>query len=203
VVVPHPDDEALSSGGLIMHQMGRGVPVVAVAVTDGDAASATWPEPGLAATRREEQRTALSILGVAVASTVRLGLPDGALAAHGDTLVERLLAIVQPGDVVVAPWAHDLHPDHVVCGHAAQLVARAHRCTLLGSMFWALHQIDPRDHPDIGFATLVLTDDECLWRQEALHSHASQFDQGMHKPILDESLLDPLRLPIERYVVAS
>jgi len=51
--------------------------------------------------------------------------------------------------------------------------------------------------------TLVLTDDECLWRKEALHSHASQFDRGTHAPVLDESLLDPLRLPIERYVVTS
>lgn len=186
-----------------MHQMGRGVPVVAVAVTDGEAASTTSTEPGLAATRREEQRISLSILGVAVAATVRLGLPGGALAAHGETLVELLLAIVRPGDVVVAPWAHDLHPDHVACGHAAQVVARTHSCALLGSMFWALHHIDPRDHPAIGFATLVLTDDECLWRQEALHSHASQFDRGTQAPILDESLLDPLRLPVERYVVAS
>jgi len=186
-----------------MHQMGRDVPVVVVAVTDGEAASATWFEPGLAATRREEQRTALSILGVAVAATVRLGLPDGAVAAHGETLVELLLAIVQPGDVVVAPWARDLHPDHVACGRAAQYVARARCCALVGSMFWALHHIDPRDHPDIGFAALVLTDDECLWRREALHSHASQFDHGTLPPILDESLLDPLRLPIERYVVTS
>jgi len=141
--------------------------------------------------------------GVPVVVVVRLGLPDGAVATHGETLVELLLAIVQPGDVVVAPWARDLHPDHVACGRAAQHAARARRCALVGSMFWALHHIDPRDHPDIGFAALVLTDDECLWRREALHSHASQFDQSTQAPILDESLLDPLRLPIERYVVAS
>lgn len=203
VVVPHPDDESLSSGGLIMHQLARGVPVVVVAVTDGEAAYSTWPHPGLAAIRRDEQRTALKILGVPVSATVRLGLPDSALVTHGDELVDRLDAIIEPDDVVVAPWVHDWHPDHVACGRAAQHVAASHRCTLIGSLFWALHHIDPRDHPDAAFVTLALTDDERLWRREALRSHRSQFDPCDHLPILDQSLIDHLHSPIEQYVVSA
>ena len=38
VVAPHPDDETLLSGGLIAHQARAGVPVIVLAVTDGEAA---------------------------------------------------------------------------------------------------------------------------------------------------------------------
>lgn len=186
-----------------MHQMARDVPVVVVAVSDGEAAYSTLPDPGLATTRRAEQRAALSILGVSVAATVRLGLPDGALVAHEDELVDGLNSIIRSGDVVVAPWTHDWHPDHVACGRATEAVAIARPCTLLGSLFWALHHTDPRDHPDVGFASLELTDDECLWRREALRAHASQFDPREQPPILDQSLIDRLRLPVEHYVVSS
>jgi LmbE family N-acetylglucosaminyl deacetylase len=200
VVVPHPDDESLSSGGLIMHQVARGVPVTVVAVTDGEAAYPAWPDSDLAATRREEQHTALSILGVPATATLRFGLPDGAVDTHGDELVERLRTIINPGDLVVAPWIHDWHPDHVACARAAHEVAMSSSCTLLGSLFWALHHVDPRDHPDVAFAALELTDDECLWRHEALRAHTSQFNSP--EPILDESLVDVIRVPVEQYVVS-
>lgn len=203
VVVPHPDDESLSTGGLIMHQMAKGVPVVVVAVTDGEAAYPSWPHPGLAATRREEQRAALSILGVSVAATLRLGLPDGAVLTHRDQLVTSLEELIEPGDVIVAPWAHDWHPDHAACGVAALAVARSHpSCVLVGSLFWALHHVDPRDHPDVGFAVLELSADELVWRREALRSHSSQFYGREHEPILDHALVERLDQRFEHYVVS-
>jgi LmbE family N-acetylglucosaminyl deacetylase len=202
VVAPHPDDETLSSGGLIMHQIARGVPVTVVAVTDGEAAYPSWADPGLAAARRDEQATALSLLGVPAAATVRLGLPDSAVAAHQDDLAEHLDRLVEPGDVVVAPWRYDWHADHEACGRAAEIVARANRCPLFGSLFWALHRIDPDDHPAARIGALALTDDEAMWRQVALRSHASQFDAERHRPILDDALVARLRQPIEYYVTA-
>lgn len=201
VVAPHPDDESLSTGGLIMHQMARGVPVIVVAVTDGEAAYPDRSRPELAATRRDEQATALSLLGVPAAATVRLGLPDSSVHQHD--LVARLGRLVEPGDVLVAPWRHDWHPDHEACGRAAELVARTHRCTLISSLFWAFHRVDPWDHPDVRIAALPLTADESTWRREAVRSHASQFDGGAHPPILDDALLSRLLRPIEYYVTAS
>ena len=38
VVAPHTEDETLLSGGLIAHQARAGVPVIVLAVTDGEAA---------------------------------------------------------------------------------------------------------------------------------------------------------------------
>jgi LmbE family N-acetylglucosaminyl deacetylase len=202
VVAPHPDDETLSSGGLIMHQIARGVPVTVVAVTDGEAAYPSWSDPGLAAARRDEQATALSLLGVPASSTVRLGLPDSSVAAHEDELAEHLDRLVEPGDVVVAPWRHDWHPDHEACGRAAAAVARANRCTLFGSLFWALQRLEPHDHPDVEIAGLTLTDDEAMWRWVALRAHESQFDGGRHRPILDDELVARLRQPVEYYVTS-
>ena len=138
-----------------MHQIARGVPVTVVAVTDGEAAYPSWSDPGLAAARRDEQATALSLLGVPAASTVRLGLPDSSVAAHQDDLAAHLDRLVEPGDVIVAPWRHDWHPDHEACGRAAEAVARANRCTLFGSLFWALHRVEPDDHPDVRIASTL------------------------------------------------
>jgi LmbE family N-acetylglucosaminyl deacetylase len=203
VVAPHPDDETLSSGGLIMRQIARRVPVTVVAVTDGEAAYPSWSAPGLAAARREEQATALSLLGVPAAATVRLGLPDSSVAAHQDDLAEHLDRLVEPGDVIVAPWRHDWHADHEACGRAAETVARANRCTLFGSLFWALHRVEPEDHPDARIAALSLTDDEAMWRRVALRSHASQFDGGRHRPILDDTLVERLLQPVEHYITPA
>ncbi len=202
VIAPHPDDESLGTGGLVMHQLARELAVVVVAVTDGEAAYPAWPAPGLAATRRDEQFAALGILGVPVAQTVRLGLPDSAVAAHESELVEKLSALVEPGDIVVAPWVHDWHPDHEACGRAAQTIAARHSCTLLGSLFWALHHTDPALHPDIDLAVLELTDLESSRRHAALRAHASQFEPGGQLPILDAKLLEAWSARPEPYVVS-
>ncbi len=203
VVAPHPDDESLGTGGLIMRQLARGAAVVVVAVTDGEAAYAAWPGPHLAATRRDEQFAALGILGVPVAHTVRLGLPDSAVAEHESELVEELSALVEPGDIVVAPWVHDWHPDHEACGRAAQTIAARHSCTLLGSLFWALHHTDPGLHPDIDLAVLALTDLDASRRHAALRAHTSQFAAGDQRPILDGALLEAWSARPEPYVVST
>lgn len=203
VVAPHPDDESLSTGGLIMHQAARGVPVIVVAVTDGEAAYQNTASPGLATTRRDEQATALSLLGVPAVATIRLGLPDSSVSCHQDDLAARLGRLVEPGDVLVAPWRHDWHPDHEACGRAAEFVARARACTLFSSLFWAFHRVQPWDHPDVGISVLPLTADESMWRWEAVRAHASQFDGGAHPPILDDALVARLRRPTEYYVASA
>lgn len=203
VVVPHPDDETLLTGGLISRQTSLGVPVVIIAVTDGEAAYPTWPAPGLGRLRRTEQDKALHMLDVPGGSTVRLHLPDGKVAADERELGRTLADLVNPGDVVVAPWEHDWHPDHEACGRAARAATRGRNVTLIGSLFWAYHRVDPVEHPDLHVRRLELTEPEMNRRLNALDAHRSQLHSDRHDPILSPDLFEHLSRGVEHFVVAS
>ncbi|HEX3090134.1 MAG TPA: PIG-L family deacetylase, partial [Ilumatobacteraceae bacterium] len=203
VVVPHPDDETLLAGGLIARQTGLGVPVVIVAVTDGEAAYPSWPAPGLARVRRGEQDKALHMLDVPHGSTIRLEIPDGKVADHEQELGRLLADIIDPGDIVVAPWVHDWHPDHEACGRAARRATTSRPVTLIGSLFWAYHRVDPIAYPQLDVRRLGLTEHELNRRLNALDAHRSQLQSHLHEPILSPSLFEHLATEAEHFVVAS
>lgn len=203
VVVPHPDDEALAAGGLIVHQRTRGRDVVVVAVTDGDAAYPDWCGVDLARVRRREQLEALEVLGVSRQAVHRLGVPDGATSRHVDDIAAELSDIVTPDDTLVAPAVFDWHPDHEACGRAATAVADEIGCALLGSLFWAHH------HPDhapaeLSLSVLALSDDEVARRSTAVQAHRSQLAptaRTVAEPILSDGSLGLLDRPVEYYVL--
>lgn len=129
MVAPHPDDEILALGATLsaLHDAGRAVRIVAV--TDGDAShpgSDAWPPERLRSVRPTETAEALRRLGLDPGAVTRLGLPDGAVAAHEDALAERLADLLLPGDVVCVPWRRDGHPDHEASARAVlRAVAQA------------------------------------------------------------------------------
>jgi LmbE family N-acetylglucosaminyl deacetylase len=203
IVVPHPDDETLLAGGLIARQAGRGVPVIIVAVTDGEAAYPTWPAPGLGRLRRSEQDKALHMLDVPLGSTIRLHIPDGKVADHEDELSDVLADLIEPNDLVVAPWVHDWHPDHEACGRAATLAAETRPVTLIGSLFWAYYRVDPVEYPALDVRRLDLTEPELNRRLNALDAHRSQLQSSHHAPILSPNLIEHLGIGSEHFVMAS
>jgi LmbE family N-acetylglucosaminyl deacetylase len=200
IVAPHPDDEALAAGGLIVRQRQRGVPVLVVAVTDGEAAYPGWDASLLARLRRGEQATALAVLGVDAGSLVRLGLPDGQVADHEALLAARLHELARPGDVMVVPWRHDRHPDHEASGRAAWRAAIGRGCTLLESLFWAHHQAPPGSGQVRGLVSLALTEDETRARAEAVSAHRSQIARDDGSSILQPEHTGHLVWPVEYYV---
>ena len=74
----------------------------------------------------------------------RLGLPDGQIGRNLETLVAALRAALLPGDLCLAPWWQDGHPDHDACGNAALIAAESADAQLLGYLVWAWHWADPR-----------------------------------------------------------
>jgi LmbE family N-acetylglucosaminyl deacetylase len=147
VLAPHPDDETLGSGGLLhaAAQAGRGVTVLAV--TGGDQShpnSTRWTRAQLIEQRRLERRSALELLGVGEAAVTEIGLPDGAVASHLGVLVDAIRSAVWPGDVVVAPWRFDGHPDHEAVCEAALLACGA-GVRLLQVPIWGWHWTHPQD----------------------------------------------------------
>jgi LmbE family N-acetylglucosaminyl deacetylase len=150
VVAPHPDDELLAAGGLVSSCASAGRDVCVIAVTDGTSShphSSLWPRARLGLVRPRESGEALRRLGIAARSTevVRLGLQDARVAEREAELVERLRALVQPGDVVVSTWRHDGHPDHDAAGRASARAALSTGAAHVEAPVWAWQWARPGD----------------------------------------------------------
>ena len=147
VVAPHPDDEILGAGGLIQVALARRVPLKVVAVTDGEGShpdSSVAKGLDLASVRFHESRIALRRLGWEKPDILRLHLPDSEVAQHRTHLDEALANILEPGDLCVAPWRLDGHPDHDACGEAALGASRRVDARVFGYFIWAWHWADPQ-----------------------------------------------------------
>jgi LmbE family N-acetylglucosaminyl deacetylase len=198
VVAPHPDDETLGSGGMVARLRLHGVPVIVVAVSDGESA---YPGVrGLGEIREREQTEALTRLGVARESIHRLRLPDTELSKWEGALERSLSDLVSPGITIVAPWPRDFHPDHEACGRAAGRVARKYGLELTFYFFWAWHRGVPDMFDNLPLVSLFLTDEERRTKLFALDAHASQFNHQDCAPILSPELLRPAERDFEVYL---
>lgn len=122
VLAPHPDDECIGCGGLIVALRRRGVPVKVVLVSDGGGAGGLPPEA--AAIRQREFDAALAQLGVVEQD--KLGFIDGQLhAAEG--LHGAVAAVVRgwSPNWLLAPTSADAHRDHRAVARAARAAAQA------------------------------------------------------------------------------
>jgi len=193
VVAPHPDDEVLSVGGLLA-QLGdgghegdegdedndgdHGARVAVIAVTDGTAShvgSTEWPVERLARQRPRESRLALRRLGLSV-KPVRLGLPDGGVAAQRGTLAARLVSLLRPRDVVFTTWRGDGHPDHEATGQACALAAASAGARLVEVPVWGWHWARPGDArmPWRHAVRVDLDEDAVRRKRAAVQAFASQ-----------------------------
>ena len=149
VVAPHPDDETLGLGATIAQLVASGVDVQVVSVSDGGAAQPGATVSGrtrLETTRRHELLRATGVLGIP--SPTSLGLPDGQLADHEDSLADSLVEILQdaaPRTWCAATWRGDGHPDHEAVGRAAARACARTGATLLEYPIWMWHWALPSD----------------------------------------------------------
>jgi LmbE family N-acetylglucosaminyl deacetylase len=142
VVAPHPDDEVLALGGLLATYPDCHL----IAVTDGEGShphSEVLSPQQLAAARRREQHVALARLGRADLPVTRLGHRDGRVRT--DLLARQLSAMLRPGDVCLATWRRDGHPDHEAVGQAAHWAACEKRARLWEYPVWTWHWAVPGD----------------------------------------------------------
>ena len=143
IVAAHPDDEVLGAGGLISVLAASRARLRLVAVTDGEGSHRGRTPPAVLARRRTaETAAALRALGAQAAEVIRLRLPDGAVAAREDELTAALAPLAAGFDLCLAPWDHDLHPDHEAAGRAAR---RAAPVSLYCYPVWMWHWAFPGD----------------------------------------------------------
>ena len=133
VLAPHPDDESLGCGGLIIQAVQAGLDVHVAILTDGSRShpnSKTHPAARLKSVREAEAAAAVAILGVARDHLWFMEYPDGSapqrgrgLRAAGARLAERVSA--HGIETVFSTWAHDPHHDHLSAHRVTREAARA------------------------------------------------------------------------------
>jgi LmbE family N-acetylglucosaminyl deacetylase len=142
-VAAHPDDEVLGAGGLISMLAASRARLRLVAVTDGERSHPGHGSPAALARRRTaETVAALRALGAQGAEVIRLGLPDSGLAGREERLGNVLAPLVEGFDLCLAPWDHDMHPDHEAAGRVAREAAAG---AFYSFPIWMWHWGSPAD----------------------------------------------------------
>ncbi len=200
-VVPHPDDETLTVGGLLSRLSRSGSDVRVVAVTDGGAAyPGVFDHDDLAMIRRNEQLAALGQLGVPRDRVTSLGLRDGEVSRHEDQLIDRLTSLCDESTTVVAPWHRDVHPDHEAVGRATAAAAQATASTVWSSLFWAWHHHASHALDDERMIKVDVTA-QLEAKSAAIDCHLSQLVPSGASPVLDDATLEPARWKHEFYIL--
>lgn len=198
VLAAHPDDETLGAAGLIARASALGANVTVIVATDGEGShpnSPTHSSAELAAVRRTELRDAARLVAPG-AEIEFLGIPDGHLPEHSETVRRRLEDAVGAhgvdGLLLLAPWQEDGHRDHRVAGAVARAVAQRTGARLLEYPIWMWHWADPENAavPWDAMLRLELTPAEQSAKARALDAHRSQTRPLSDAPG-DEALLNP------------
>ncbi|MFC2254428.1 PIG-L deacetylase family protein [Labrys portucalensis] len=184
ILAPHPDDEALGTGGLIAACLEAGIHVSVVVLTDGAGShpsSKRFPKERLIELRRQECQSGLAILGLSPANIVHFGLSDTAAPMSGtsfDQTVQRLSELVtRSGSTsLFVTWDKDPHCDHLAAARIAGAVGRSIPGLLVWHYpiwGWYLPDSEPMDRPSPdGFRF-----DISPWidlKHRAIAAHASQ-----------------------------
>lgn len=104
VVAPHPDDESLGAGGMLLQNPGRADVYM---VSDGSLGNPSIDPGAMAAMRRAEFERAMAI--VRPRSFFWLGYPDARLAEHPECVDAIDFTCYTKAFL---PWTDSLHPDH-------------------------------------------------------------------------------------------
>lgn len=143
VLAPHPDDESIACGGLLLAARDAGAARRVVTLTDGD--NNPWPQRWLekrwridaaarvrwGSRRRAESQVALGQLGIGADERIYFGLPDSGLTTLLMHAAEKLvvplreqIAAFRPTHLAL-PALTDRHPDHSATHIAARLALLA------------------------------------------------------------------------------
>lgn len=207
VVAPHPDDEVLGCGGTLSLLARAGRTIEVIGVTDGEGShpgSLVWTPSMLARQRRDERVAGLARLGLA-SRPHELRVADGEITSNERRLVARLEALIRPGDVVLATWRLDGHPDHEATGRAAACAAARHDCVLWEFPVWMWHWAQPGDVrvPWERLSRVALEANARQHKSRAIAAHGSQLIETPSErrpPVLPDWALTRLLRPFEFFI---
>ena len=197
VVAPHPDDEVLGAGGLLVEAIRLGLEPHLIAVTDGENShlgSKSMTRAHLRFKRVCESGDAFVLLGGAVSHISRLRYADGHVADARAELVKELACRLRPTDVVATTWLHDGHPDHNACGAAVFAAAKQLGTRTLFFPVWMWNWASPKQRqiPWHQLKRLPLSASTRMKKQAALGCFESQRSKDPDVP--DTPILSPATL---------
>jgi LmbE family N-acetylglucosaminyl deacetylase len=210
VIAPHPDDESLACGGLIVDACRQRLRGKVVIVSDGAGShpnSKAYPPKRLKALREEEARRAGAELGLKPDYMLFLGLPDRFVPCEGEGAKRAIGAIVdcveeiEAGSLFVS-WRHDPHCDHEASYQIArQVQRRAGALRLFEYVVWG-HTLPPSTEVDsIGGFRITLDNEALEKKRRAIAAHRSQtsdfIDDDPTGFRFTQSGLAPFDLPYE------
>lgn len=210
IVAPHPDDETLGAGGMMSALLRHGCPVAVIAVTDGESSHLPgdwWTPERLRSTRPAESARALFRLGWQRPIVHRLQVPDGAVAAHEDSLARQLTTLLRADDRVLTTWLHDGHPDHEATARAVVAAAAQVGCAVAQFPIWNRWRVlAGRDAlVDGGYVRRFALDAEALrHKRMALRAYRSQLlDDPLSgaPPVVPKAMVRQFLQPFELVVL--
>jgi LmbE family N-acetylglucosaminyl deacetylase len=143
-ISPHPDDESIGCGGLLLSHVGYSeIRILNVYNGDGGGVLGEGPwrdDPGYRTRLAEVRRRELD--GVAAmlrADVIRFGISDciGVPGASEIAVLRRILKNFAP-DIVVLPWFLDNHPHHRITNHIFIEAATGLNLMVLAYEIWGL-----------------------------------------------------------------
>lgn len=115
VLSPHPDDEVIGCGGLIMRLAEKGHRVAVLHLTDGSQCHSLWNKPTAYRTqiRLDEAKQAAEAMG---ADCCLWAIPEKELRAAPE-YTEKLSVLLENlrPEWILVPFINDPHPDHRTC----------------------------------------------------------------------------------------
>lgn len=117
IIAPHPDDETLGCGTVILEARKKKCAVHIVVVTDGSAStkSSRISPSELASIRRQETLNACKILDVDEKNVRFLGYKDERTNHDANKIksdLEKIINETNPGQIF-SPYINDIHSDHI------------------------------------------------------------------------------------------
>jgi LmbE family N-acetylglucosaminyl deacetylase len=197
VIAPHPDDEVLGPGGTLAMLAEAGADIVHVAVTDGEASHPGYEELLRRMRPRESARAAVQ-LGAVPSTVHRLNHADGRI--EPTRLATELTRVIRMGDLVLAPWSRDGHPDHDRTGVAALMAAHRRGADVLAYLVWTWHWATPDTNVPWNRACRVDLEPEVARRKRRATDCFTTQITGPN-PILPVTVLDRLTRPFEVFLL--
>jgi LmbE family N-acetylglucosaminyl deacetylase len=181
----------------------RGWRVIIVAVTDGEAAYGRDDSELVQRLRRvrplEQSRAVFRL--ARRADIIRVGIPDGAVAACSEALRMALAPIVRSASLLATTWRRDGHPDHEATGRVAARVASDFGVSLTEFPIWAWQWARPADLPVGQLRTWHMSEDALLAKPRALRAFTSQIAPFNRLPVLPKHVVARFLRPVEAFFV--
>ncbi len=117
IIAPHPDDESLGCGGLILRKLSRGAKISVIYLTDGSSSHSGYSSRHtLTLIRKQEAINACGILGIIKENIYFLDFPDGLLEKYKSEAREKLSVLLEklnPPQIFI-PSSREFPPDHYI-----------------------------------------------------------------------------------------